>query len=46
MEEQILASRLFKGISMEELRELLKQTLYVKKSYSKDSIIVFRMIDV
>lgn len=42
MEEEILASRLFKGISIEELRELLKHTLYVKKSYSKDSIIVFQ----
>lgn len=42
MEEKIIASDLFKGVSIDDFKALLKESNYMKKSYSKDSIIVFQ----
>jgi len=42
MEDKIAACKLFQNVSIEEVNQLLSQIKYVKKSYSKDSIIVFQ----
>lgn len=42
MEDKLLKCNLFKNVSKENIQSLLKQTRYITKKYSKDSIIVFQ----